>query len=519
MTAAMNDEDFVIADGVLKEYRGNESDVAIPDGVKSIGDRAFSFCDNLTGITIPNSVKSIGEYAFSDCGNLTSITIPSSVKSIGDYAFSDCRNLTSITVLSGVKNIGENAFSFCKKLKNVTIPEGVKSIGYSAFSYCDNLTSVIIPDGVKYIGVKAFDGCINLKEVTMPKAFKDKKQNIFAKEICGLFSKCKFVYTDKVILNSADDTEDDADYLAICFGEDAGKNEEALNKSIFSASMLSELTLKRTEAEIKEEEARLKAEEQAEMLAEFSRYSLVVGGVLKRYGSLCNYAVIPEGITAIGDYAFGDCKNLKGVTIPESVKRIGEGAFLGCIGLTSITIPKDVKYILKYAFGDCFSLIEIKNLSSLNVTAGSQDNGCVGYNAKRVYSEGESYLSTDKDGYIIYNDETDKILVKYTGRETELTLPGGITEINQCAFYNRLNVKSIIIPDGVTEIGNCAFWKCSGLTVVTIPKSVKNIGDRAFANCTSLTRVKLPKAFKDRLQNLFPKEILERGSKCKFKFI
>ena len=43
------------------------SDVTIPDGVTSIGDRAFYSCSGLTSVTIPDSVTSIGDYAFSGC--------------------------------------------------------------------------------------------------------------------------------------------------------------------------------------------------------------------------------------------------------------------------------------------------------------------------------------------------------------------------------------------------------------------------------------------------------------------
>lgn len=35
--------DFVIENGVLKEYRGFGGDVVIPDGVTTIGDGAFSY--------------------------------------------------------------------------------------------------------------------------------------------------------------------------------------------------------------------------------------------------------------------------------------------------------------------------------------------------------------------------------------------------------------------------------------------------------------------------------------------
>jgi len=68
----------------------------IPQGVLSIGDNAFSFCDRLKSLTIPNSVTSIGQYAFSWCERLTSLDIPDSVTSIGGNAFYECSGLTLI---------------------------------------------------------------------------------------------------------------------------------------------------------------------------------------------------------------------------------------------------------------------------------------------------------------------------------------------------------------------------------------------------------------------------------------
>ena len=61
--------------------------VAIPNGIKKIGESAFFECKSLKNVIIPTSVTSIEGYAFSYCSSLTSIVIPDSVTSIGDGAF------------------------------------------------------------------------------------------------------------------------------------------------------------------------------------------------------------------------------------------------------------------------------------------------------------------------------------------------------------------------------------------------------------------------------------------------
>lgn len=43
-----NANDFVIENGVLKEYVGSDNDIVIPDSVTSIFSGAFSGCRNLT---------------------------------------------------------------------------------------------------------------------------------------------------------------------------------------------------------------------------------------------------------------------------------------------------------------------------------------------------------------------------------------------------------------------------------------------------------------------------------------
>ena len=206
--------DFVIENGAVKKYTGPGGDVVIPEGVTTIGNKAFAHCKNLKSVTFPESVMSIGNEAFAHCRNLNSVVIPESVMSIGDLTFcccglngvvipksvtsignstfGDCENLYSVVIPDGVASIGNSAFEYCVGLRSVVIPEsvtfigacvfsncglssvvipeGVTSIGTSAFENCDMLTSVVIPKSVTFVGIQAFYGCSALADITLSSA-------------------------------------------------------------------------------------------------------------------------------------------------------------------------------------------------------------------------------------------------------------------------------------------------------------------------------------------------------------
>ena len=179
---------------------------------------------------------------------------------------------------------------------------------------------------------------------------------------------------------------------------------------------------------------------------------------------------IGSGVTSIGSSAFYNCTGLTNVTIPDSVTRIGSYAFSGCTGLTRIVIPDSVTSIGDSAFQYCYRLVEVYNKSSLTITAGSSNNGYLAYYAKNVYTtEDGSKLSTDENGYVIYTNGEERILVAYQGNETNLILPDGITAINKYAFYYCSGLTSVTIGKGVTSIGESAFSGCSLLESITIP--------------------------------------------------
>ena len=165
--------DLAIPDGVTSigpnafcGYTG--SSVMIPNSVTSIGKYAFDGCSGLTSVTIPNSVTSIGRNAFYHCTGLTNVTIPNSVTSIGPNAFCGCSSMTSVMIPSSVTSIGIGVFADCSGLTSVTIPNSVTSIETGAFYHCTGLTNVTIPNSVTHIGNYAFRGCSSLTSVTIP---------------------------------------------------------------------------------------------------------------------------------------------------------------------------------------------------------------------------------------------------------------------------------------------------------------------------------------------------------------
>ena len=96
-----------ISDGVTKivDYAfsncKNLVSVSIPSSVTSIEERAFRSTTSLTAITIPSSVTNIGKLAFSSSA-LTSVTFERETPpTIGENAFSGCNNLNKITVPKG----------------------------------------------------------------------------------------------------------------------------------------------------------------------------------------------------------------------------------------------------------------------------------------------------------------------------------------------------------------------------------------------------------------------------------
>lgn len=79
--------------------------------------------------------------------------------------------------------------------------------------------------------------------------------------------------------------------------------------------------------------------------------------------------VVEEGVTTIGDRAFGYSANATSVTIPSSVTSIGDYAFIGCSSLQEITIPNTTCTLGRNMLYACSSLTDIYVPWELNIPA------------------------------------------------------------------------------------------------------------------------------------------------------
>ena len=150
----------------------NITSVVVSEGITTVGEYAFQYCNNLkiaalpttlktikrnsfiphideylvhqnlyglTEITIPSKVTEIAKFAFSGTA-IKSLTIPASVTTVGEQAFGECQKLE--TVRYSGKVIGDRMFVRCIKLKNFTITKSTTELIGGCFNYCESLTQI-----------------------------------------------------------------------------------------------------------------------------------------------------------------------------------------------------------------------------------------------------------------------------------------------------------------------------------------------------------------------------------------
>ena len=288
------------------------TDLIIPSSVTTIKFAAFYGCKGLTSVTIPSNVESINKSAFCSCSNLTSAVIGNGVTSIGDYAFYECSGLTSLTIPSSVTAIGDKAF-YQNNYSVISALTSVKVAVANRSAFVSNNVGNLVKTAIGKPVVLIDESGNEIKDYTIPDVITAIGDNAFY-NCSGL--------TSVVIPNSVTSIGDYA--FSNCSGV-TGISVDAANPVYDSRNGCN-------------------------AIIETASGRLITG---------CMNTVIPEGVTAIADYAFYGCTLLPSIDIPEGVTSIGNRAFYNCNWLASVTIPSSVTSIGDYAFSGCAHLTAV----------------------------------------------------------------------------------------------------------------------------------------------------------------
>lgn len=415
--ANLSISDSIVSIGADAFYGCGLKTLIIPDNVAEIGFNAFGECP-LETVTIPTFAlermntsglktvtitkgSSISDHTFSN-GALESITLSESVTNIGAYAFAMCRNLESVTLPSSVKNIGQAAFSDCDNLKTVKISDlaawcditfewdssNPLTNGADLYLNGQRVTELVVPNGVTAIKANDFAGCASITTATIPASVTSLGDNAFCR--------CNNLVSITILGSNVDVSQS-------ALTECAKLTEATL--PIDTLSGLRDVRL--TKINIIETE-------------------IIPENAFDEFKNTVQEVILAEGLTTIGNYAFGACGKITEISLPQTLTYIGDGAFTGS-GLTSITLPERLTYIGDLAFGGCEKLEHVDWPIGMATIGNGMFSGCTSL--------------------------------------TAFEIPGSVTSIGNSVFLGT-GLTSITIPEGVTEIGGWTFADCYALSEV-----------------------------------------------------
>ncbi len=197
---------------------------------------------------------------------------------------------------------------------------------------------------------------------------------------------------------------------------------------------------------------------------------------------------LPAGLTKIEIRAFRQAEGLTHITIPEGVTVIEQQAFEACGKLTSITLPDSLTAIGEYAFNGTA-------LTTFHVSAGLEtiDYRALPTNLITAYSADENNpnFAADEAGCLYTKDMQTLLYYPVANTRTAFTVPAGVKTIDGFAFSDAQYLETVHLPDGLETIGLRAFSGCRKMTSAYIPDSVTQIGGSAFS-FTPLESIHLP---------------------------
>ena len=174
-----------------------------------------------------------------------------------------------------------------------------------------------------------------------------------------------------------------------------------------------------------------------------------------------------------------------------TVTTIGESAFYSNKTITRTVIPPTITRMEKDAFGSSGSKnnIYISDLARWCAIEFANDGANPLYPRIPLYLNDElvSELTIPKGITVINN-----FAFVRCKSLTKLVIDADAPSIDRHAFYSCTSLTSVEITGNVTKIDSSAFSGCSKLVNVLLPASLDTIGPGVFSSCTSLTSIVLP---------------------------
>ena len=218
---------------------------------------------------------------------------------------------------------------------------------------------------------------------------------------------------------------------------------------------------------------------------------------------------IADSVTEIGEKAFYYCRRLRDVKLSNSITKLANRTFFGCTSLTSLTIPATVTEIEEKAIEQCHDLVEIYNLSNVNVSS-----NLVSTDVKVVHTSlNEKSIIEDNNKYRFAYFENEYYLIGYKGNDDKITLPNTLTYNNETISSYKVykyafaysSYKEITISKAVTAFPNSALKYNYSLEKIVVDNNNEYYDSRN--NCNALIKKDTNSLIKACKNTIIPEDV------------
>jgi len=458
-------------DGVLFNYDGTKL-LSVPRNKKG------------TEYVVPDSVVSIEQGAFRGC-SFSQIVLCDSLRSIGDKAFYECRNLSSISLPDNVSTIGKEIVTH-GYTKLYGVPDNEYYTNYAESENIDyNIYSIkgVINDEDEenewYIECQAGK---NIKSEAKTAIF---DVDAVGSRICGycmensenLIDWDSFVMPDRDLTVYAVWENDfryshNADDSITILGLNVSSTDPVIPDTIDGCPVTSIDSGAFADSKI------------ASVTVPYSVKQINNGAIAKSVVIVCDDDSYAKKYSDTNGYS---TKTRRYAVTFESNGGSAVSAYYYKKGdkITSRVTQKD-----NYTFAGWYA---DENLSSeWNFSSDTMPGNPVTLYAKWIIDDSSisdcEFTYIIEDGYIV--------ITGYNGDSENIRIPDSINGVDvkiigEGAFRDNKTLKRIVISSGITSIESNAFNGCTSLNDLYLPMTISNLGDFAVANCVALEDIDL----------------------------